>query len=127
VEQQVIAVIREMESSIENGERGDFIAHVDDNFIGQDPVMTRDQLNAFLIFQLRRYEQLQVQFMPIYVTPAQTGEAEARFNVLLTGGQGLLPDSGQVLGFVTRWHQQDGAWLLRAASWQPVTINPTAE
>jgi hypothetical protein len=127
VEQQVIAVIREMESSIEKGDRSDFIAHIDENFTGQDPLMTRDQLNAFIIVQLYRHEQLQAQFMPIYVNPEETGEAEAHFKVLLTGGQGWLPDSGQMLNFDTRWHQKGGVWLLRSASWQLVTIDPIPE
>jgi hypothetical protein len=127
VEQQVIATIREMESSIENGERGDFMARVDENFIGQDAVMTRDQLNALVFYQLNQHEQIQVQFMPIYITPTEPGKAEGRFDVLLTGGQGWLPDSGQVFSFVTGWHQEGDEWLLRSANWEPVTIDPMPE
>jgi hypothetical protein len=127
VEQEVIATIRDMESSIESGERRPFIAHVDKNFNGQDAVMTRDQLNALILYQLNRHAQVQVQFMPIHITPAKNGEAEAYFDVLLTGGPGWLPDSGQVFSFVTRWHQQGGEWLLLSANWKPVTIDPMSE
>jgi hypothetical protein len=127
VEQQVITAIREMESSIEIGERGDFMAHVAENFIGQDAAMTRDQLNALVFYQLNQHEQIQVQFMPIYITPTEPGKAEGRFDVLLTGGQGWLPHSGQVFSFVTGWRLEGDEWLLRRASWEPVTIDPVPE
>jgi len=127
VEQQVIATIRNMESSIESGERRPFIARVDESFIGQGEIMTRNQLNALILYQLNRHEQVQVQFMPIHVTTARPGEAEAHFNVLLTGGAGWLPDSGQVFSFVTGWRQEGDEWLLRSANWEPVTIDPMTE
>ena len=44
VEQQVIAVIREMEARIENGERRPFMSHVTEDFEGQNGGLTRDQL-----------------------------------------------------------------------------------
>lgn len=127
VEQQVIAVIRDMEASIEAGERRPFIAQVDTDFIGQDTVMTRDQLNALILYQLNRHERVHVQFMPIQVTTSNPGEAEAHFDVLLSGGSGWLPDSGQLLKVVTGWRQVDGDWLLRTASWKPVGIDPGQE
>jgi len=124
VEQQVIATIRDMESSIEGGERRPFIAHVDKNFSGQDAVMTRDQLNAMVLYQLNRHERVHVQLLPIQVVVKNPGEAEAYFDVLLTGGSGWLPDSGQMLNVVTGWRLVDGDWLLRTASWKPVNIEP---
>jgi hypothetical protein len=124
VEQQVIATIRDMESSIESGERRPFIAHVDKDFSGQDAVMTRDQLNAMVLYQLNRHERVHVQLLPIQVVVKNPGEAEAYFDVLLTGGSGWLPDSGQMLNVVTGWRLVDGDWLLRTASWKPVNIEP---
>ncbi len=124
VEQQVIGVIRDMEASIEAGERRPFIAHVDQDFSGQDAVTTRDQLNALVLYQLHRQERVHVQLLPIQVTTRNPGEAEARFNVLLTGGAGWLPDNGQLLEVVTSWRQVDGEWLLHTATWRPVAIEP---
>jgi hypothetical protein len=127
VEQQVITVIRDMEASIEAGERRPFIARVDSGFTGQDTVMTRDQLNAMVLYQLNRHERVHVQLLPIQVTPVNPGEAAAHFDVLLTGGAGWLPDSGQVLKVVTGWRLVDGDWLLQTASWKPVAIEPGYE
>ena len=122
VEQQIIAVIRDMEARIEAGERRPFMEHVAEGFYGQEGTMNRDQLNAFVLFQLHRHERVHVQLLPVHVTPGKPGEAEARFNALLTGGKGLLPDSGQVYEFVTRWQRQDDEWMLVSAHWQAAAI-----
>jgi hypothetical protein len=122
VEQQVINVIKEMEKRVEAGERRAFIAHVAQEFAGQDGMMTRDELNAMVLLQLNRHRQLQVQLFPIQVTPTMPGEAEAHFRVLVTGGPGWLPDSGQMFAVETRWQGQDGDWLLVTARWQAVRV-----
>lgn len=127
VEQKVIGVIRDMEARIEAGERRPFMANVALDFNGQDGITTRDQLNAMVLYQLNRHQRVQAQFFPIHVTPTGTGLAEANFGVLLTGGQGWLPDSGQMYQITTRWQEQDGKWLLHSARWKAVSIESVLE
>jgi hypothetical protein len=122
VEQQVIRVIRDMESRIEAGERRPFMAHVADDFTGQWDTMNKDQLNAFVLFQLHRHERVQAQLLPIRVTPKAAGAAEARFRVLLTGGPGMLPRSGQLYEIVSQWRRRDDDWMLASATWTAVDI-----
>jgi len=45
--------------------------------------------------------------------------ATVRFTAALTGGQGLLPDSGQVYDVDTEWRLEDGEWRLVRANWKP--------
>jgi len=120
VEQQIIGVIRDMEANIEAGERRPFMAHVAAEFAGQNEAMTRDQLNALVLFQLHRHQRLHVQLFPIQVIAGMPGSAEARFRALLTGGPGWLPDRGQVYDIATRWQLQNDEWMLVGAQWQPV-------
>lgn len=127
VEQQVIGVIKEMEKQVESGERRAFIAHVADDFGGQDGMMTRDELSAMVLFQLNQHRRLQVQLLPISVTPTMPGEAEASFRVLVTGGPGWVPDSGQLYTVQSRWQEQDGDWLLVTARWQAVRVEDVLE
>jgi hypothetical protein len=122
VEQQVIAVIREMESRIEAVERRPFMSHVAGDFSGQDGQMNRDQFNALVLYYLRRYKRLNAQLLPIQVTPEGDDRAAARFRVLLTGGEGWLPEHGELYQVETRWRREDGDWLLQAANWRPVTL-----
>lgn len=123
VEQQVIATIRDMEASIEAGERRAFMAHVSDDFTGQRGSLNRDQLRALLIMQLNRYQRLQGQLFPIRVEETGDGSASANFRALVTGGPHWIPENGQVFEFDTRWQRVDGDWLLRSADWKPVPLD----
>jgi hypothetical protein len=127
VEQQVIAAIRQMEEKIENGERRAFMEHVADGFTAQSGRMNRDQVNALVVFQLRRYERLQAQLFPIRVTETGPEEATARFRALVTGGPGWIPESGQVYDFSTAWRRIDDRWLLVGADWTPVPLDEVLE
>jgi hypothetical protein len=46
-------------------------------------------------------------------------QATVRFTAALTGGAGMLPDSGQVYDVDTGWRLVDGEWRLVNASWKP--------
>jgi len=123
VEQQVIAVIREMEARIEEGELRPFMEHVSAGFTGQQgAIMNRDQLKALMLAQLLRHQSVHAQLFPIHVTSDTPEEARARFRALVTGGPGWLPENGQLYQIDTRWRLQSGDWMLVAASWKPVAI-----
>lgn len=123
VEQQVIAVIREMESRVEAAERRAFIAHVAMDFTGQGGTMNRDELNAMVLLQLNQHRRLQAQLGPIAVTPTGPDTADASFHVLLTGGTGWLPESGQAFQVNTHWVDRGDDWQLAAAEWEPVELS----
>ena len=123
VEQQVIAVIREMETRIEDGERRPFMSHVSGDFSGQDGRVTHDELRAMVLLQLNRHQRLHAQLFPIRVTADSEESAKATFRALITGGPGWLPDSGQVYDFETQWSKQSGDWMLHSANWTPVPLD----
>ena len=127
VEQQIVTVIRDMEARIEEGERRPFMAHVSENFSGQDSLGNRDQLNAMILYQLNRHKRVQAKLFGIRVTPTAEGEAEAYFRVLLTGGEGWLPESGQMYSMVTTWREEEDDWKLVSARWKPVVIEVPLE
>lgn len=122
VEQQIIAVIREMEARVEAGERRPFMAHIHAEFTAQRGAMNREQVRALMVTQLNRYQRLQAQLFPVSVERTGADEATARFRALVTGGPNWIPESGQVYAFETRWLRVDGAWLLLAADWDPVPL-----
>lgn len=45
--------------------------------------------------------------------------ATVRFTAAVTGGEGLLPDSGQVYEVDTDWRLEGGEWRLVRANWKP--------
>lgn len=109
-----------MEAHIEAGERGEFMNYVAEDFYGQGGEFNHDQLNAMLLYQLRRHKSVQARILPISVQPAGVDEAEARFQMLLTGGEGWMPETGQLYEVISIWQMQVGEWRLRSAQWQPV-------
>ena len=122
LEQQITAKLRHMEAHIEAGERRDFMAYVTKDFHGQGGEFNYDQLNGMLLYQLRRYKRVHVQMLGVKVLPAGVDEADASLQVLLTGGEGWLPDSGQLYQVESLWQQLDGDWMLQSAHWQPVRM-----
>ena len=123
VEQQVIAMIREMETRLEAGERRPFMSHITEDFNGQNGLLNREELQRFVILQLNRHQRLHAQLMPIRVSETGDGTAAASFKALITGGPNWIPDSGQIYDFETHWLKQGDEWMLFSASWTPVPLD----
>ena len=122
VEQQVIATLRSMETAAEAGEHLDFMTHVADGFQGQHGDMDRYAFHRFMIFQINQHRRLQGQFFPIHVKETGVDQATANFSLLVTGGGGLLPESGRVFEVGTAWRKDGGNWLLTRADWEPAEL-----
>lgn len=122
VEQQVIATLRNMEYAAEEGQHLDFMTYIADSFSAQQGSLDRREFHRFMIFQINQHRRLQAQFFPIFVNETGEKNATAHFKILVTGGAGLLPDSGQLFEVETEWVQEDGDWLLNRADWEPVRL-----
>jgi hypothetical protein len=122
IEQQVIATIRSMELAAEAGEHLEFMGSVADTMQAQHGDMDKRAFHRFMIFQLNQHRRLQAKFFPIHVRETGAGRAEANFHVLVTGGGGLLPDSGQVYAVESAWLRDGSDWLLEKANWEPARL-----
>lgn len=122
VEQQVIASLEHMEQSAEEGRHLDFMAYVADDFSGQSGGMDRREFHRFMIFQINENRRLHAQLFPIRVKETGEGQASAQFNILVTGGGGLLPDRGQLFEVETDWTRDGSDWLLSKADWEPLDL-----
>ena len=123
VEQQVIASLEQMEQSAEEGRHLDFMGYVADDFLGQLGSMDRREFHRFMIFQMNENRRLHAQLFPIHVKETATDQASANFNILVTGGGGLLPDRGQLFEVETGWVRDGNDWLLSRADWEPVDLS----
>lgn len=65
-----------------------------------------------------RYRDVGVSVGPLDVE-VQEQHATVSFTVALTGGVGMLPDSGQMYDVETGWRLEDGEWQLVNANWKP--------
>lgn len=120
VADQVRARIAAMESAGEAGERAAFMDFVADGFEAQGQSMTRDDFRRFMFFQFSQRRRIQAQLFPVTVEERGPNLAAARFNALVTGGGGLIPDEGQLFAIETEWILDGGDWMLWRADWQPV-------
>jgi hypothetical protein len=127
VEQQVIAVIREMEARIEAGERRQFMDHIAEQFSGQGGDLQRQELRALVIYQLNRYQRLHAQLFPIHVVDTGDNTATASYKALVTGGPSWIPEGGQLYQFETRWEKDGDDWLLTGAEWKPIALEDALE
>ena len=121
-EQQIIATLRNMEYAAEEGEHFEFMGYLAESFSAQQDSMNRREFHRFMIFQINQNRRLQAQFFPIYVQEAGIDMATAQFQILVTGGGGLLPDRGQLFAVQTQWQRLDGDWLLSEANWEAVRL-----
>ena len=122
VEQQIIATLRNMEYAAEEGQHLDFMGYITDSFEGQQGSMDRREFHRFMIFQINQHRRLQAQLFPIYVSETGEETASAHFKILVTGGAGLVPDSGQLFEVETRWLRDGGGWVLSGANWEAVRL-----
>jgi len=122
VEQQVIATLRNMEYAAEEGQHLDFMGYIADTFKGQQGSMDRREFHRFMIFQINQHRRLQAQFFAIYVKETGGDTATAHFKILVTGGAGLVPDSGQLYEVDTQWQRDGGDWVLSGADWEAVRL-----
>jgi len=65
-----------------------------------------------------RYRDVGVSVGPLDIAMREQ-RATVRFTAALTGGAGVLPDSGQVYDVETGWRLDGGEWRLVNASWKP--------
>ncbi len=118
----VIATIRNIEAAAEDANHREFLQHVDPEFAGAQG-FDRRALKAILLRQLNRYQRIRAQLGPIRVTvhdSQQPLRASAEFEALLLGGQGWLPESGELYRFSTGWRKDGREWRLLSANWSPV-------
>lgn len=123
VEQQIIGTIEQMETHIEAGASRAFVEFVHPDFTGQGGSMNRDQVRALILFQLKRYRDIEARLFTIDVDDLGGNQALAKFRALVTGGANWLPESGQVYAFETRWLRDGDDWLLLEANWSPVPLD----
>lgn len=120
VETRINESLDQMESHGEAGERGAFMAYLAEDFSGQHGAFDRETFGQYLVLQWSQYRRLYVQRLPAKIVATGPESASASFRTLVTGGQGLLPERGQLFDVETQWALEDGDWLLVRANWEPV-------
>jgi hypothetical protein len=117
-ETRIRETIAAMETAVESRNPRDFMAHVAEDFAGQDSGFDRPALHNLLRAQFLRNESVGVLIGPIEVV-LQQPRATARMTVTLSGGAGgLVPERGAIYEVETGWKRDGGDWRVISATWR---------
>ena len=115
-EQIISQNIDAIATGIEKKDPDSVLKHFSEHFStasGQD----KQWVKRFMLLQMMRQQTIHVVLTNIHIEARDDYITEASFNVLLTGGQGLIPQDGAIYQVETQWRLQNDDWLLNYASW----------
>lgn len=105
-----------MVDGIERKKPDDVLAYMHDDFStpdGQD----KQWAKRLMLFHMMRQHSINIVTSQLNITEQDEFSADAQFHVLLTGGEGLIPQQGALYQVNSQWRLQNGNWLLIHASW----------
>jgi hypothetical protein len=112
------ATIAGMQAAAEARDADALADAVSEEFVGPDG-MDRDQLRRTMAVAWLRDKTIGVQLGPLDVELVGD-RARVEFTVGTRGGEGWLPERGQLHQVKTAWRLEGGDWKLISATWAPV-------
>lgn len=117
-EQALRDTIEALETAGEERQVGDFMDHVAEDFAGNSAEYDRPGLERLLRMVALRHQSINAVKSGMEVE-LHGDRALVRMRILVTGGGGMIPDSGQLFDTESGWRFVDGQWQLGSASWKP--------
>lgn len=109
--------IEKLQAAAMQKDAGAFFEHFADDFVGSDG-LDRENFRRYVQMIWLRHKDVGVQIGPLDMKVIED-RATVNFTVALTGGQGLIPDQGQIYQVQTGWRLEDADWKLISATWKP--------
>lgn len=117
-EQRIRTAVEAMQQAAEQGNPRDFMAHVSDDFVGNDADFDRNALANLLRAQVFHNELVGVTLGPIEVE-LQDARATVHVTATFTGGSGgLLPERGSIYSITSGWKRNGRDWVCYSARWE---------
>ena len=117
-EERIRQTITAMREAIEAHTPRAFMAHVDDDFVGNDAGIDKAALANILRVEVLRNDQVGATLGPIDVE-LQDDRATVRVTATFTGGSGgLLPERGSVYSITSSWKRKGSEWVCFRAKWE---------
>ena len=118
-EQRIRAAVTSMQHAAEQRQPRAFMAHVSEDFIGNDdPGFDRAALLNLLRVEVLRNDEVNVLLGPIEVD-LQGDRATVHVTATITGGKGsLLPERGAVYDITSGWRREGRDWICYSGRWK---------
>ena len=117
-EQRIREAMAAMQQAMESRDPRAFMAHVSDDFIGNDAEFDRAALANLLRIEVLRNESIGATLGPVDIE-IQGDRARARVVATLTGGSGgMLPERGSLYVITSGWKRSGKDWVCFSAKWE---------
>lgn len=117
-EQRIREVMAAMQQAMESRNPRAFMAHVSDDFVGNQAEFDRAALANLLRVEVLRNDSIGATLGPIDIE-MQGDRARAQVLLTLTGGSGgLLPEHGSIYAITSSWKRQGSEWRCFSATWK---------
>lgn len=115
-EAMIMAQIEILQTAIEEHDRSDFMALIDEQY--QDQMNnTRSSLQRLLMIYFYRFKDISVYISATQIN-VQSIRADAHSQVVITGGKNLIPERARHAQVHSCWKKVSGEWLLSCLEWQ---------
>jgi len=118
-EERIRNQLQGMTEALQAREPAEVLEPLAEDFVGETWDLDRRALRLLLRREMLAHEQLRARLFDIEIDLHSAERATATFQVLLTGGSGLIPSEGRWFRVTTGW-RQDGDWQLISARWEDV-------
>jgi len=117
-EQRIREAMAAMQQAMESRDPRAFMAHVSDDFIGNDADFDRAALANLLRIEVLRNDSIGATLGPIDIE-MQGDRAKAQVLATVTGGSGgILPERGSIYAITSSWKRQGSEWRCYNATWK---------
>ena len=118
-EQRIRNAITAMQQAMEARNPRAFMAHVTDDFIGNEAGFDREALANLLRAEVFRNDDVGVTLGPIDIE-MQGDRATAKLIATFTGGSpgGLLPERGSIYTITSGWKRAGSEWVCFSGRWE---------
>jgi hypothetical protein len=112
--------IEGMRSALGEGRTRSFMAPVADDFTALGRDLDRRAARLLLTREMMAHQRLKARLFDLEVELLGDARARATLHAVVTGGSGLVPDTGSWYRVTTGWRLDGGEWMLISAGWEPV-------
>lgn len=115
-EVQIQEKMAQLQEAIEKKDRSGFMAEIDEQY--QDQLgNNRKALQRMLMGFFLRYKDISIFVSGSEIEVTQI-RAEGRSQVVVTGGEGIIPDNARHYQVYSCWNKHGGEWLLSCLEWE---------
>ena len=119
-ETQIRTALEGMSAAVAEADARAFMRPLAEDFTADAWDLDRRGVRLLLLRELRAHQRARARLFDIEVELVGEDRAVARFQSVLTGGSGLIPEQGSWYRVETAWRRRGNDWQMINASWERI-------